>query len=249
MPCSSGSRLGRRRIKRPLKPAPATGRQLLTFDRTKRIERPPCGRYREHVMREAIFELPRVIDIRSCGADALHPRTMGEHAPVSQARQRRCGVTTLIGIGTAEIAAATALVAFRCPGVALAALGAGIALMLRWVKERRDLADASVAEQIAAANGLRAQSRYREAWALARAAAGHASRPRSRSSALTLLARVALEEGRIETARDVLRRVPMDHRVDLPVQVALERAEASSVTFQRAKPVRGWFGALPRAPF
>jgi len=158
-------------------------------------------------------------------------------------------VTTLLGIGTAEIAAAAALVAFRSPGVALAALGAGIAVMLRWAKERRDLADASVAAEIAAANSLRAESRYREAWALARAAAGHASRPRSRSSALTLLARVALEEGQIETARNVLRHVPMAHRVDLPVQVALERADASPVAFHQAKLVRGWFGALPRAPF
>jgi hypothetical protein len=190
-------------------------------------------------MREASFELPRVIAI-----------TIGQHSRVSEVHDRCLGtVTTLLGIGTAEIVAVAALVAVRSPGVALAALGAGIALMLRWAKKRRDLADALVAEEIAAANGLRAESRYREAWALARAAAGHASRPLSRSSALTLLARVALEEGQIETARDVLRRVPNDHRIDLPVQVALERADASPVISHQANPVRGWFGALPRAPF
>jgi hypothetical protein len=191
-------------------------------------------------MREASFELSRVIDIR----------TTGQPLRVSEVHQRCLGtVTTLIGIGTAEMLAVAALVALRSPGVALAALGAGVALMLRWAKQRRDLADASVAQEIAAANGLRAESRYREAWTLARAAAGHASRPRSRSSALTLLARVALEEGQIETARDVLRQVPMAHRIDLPVQVALERADASPLASHQANPVRGWFGALPRAPF
>ncbi|HTB58776.1 MAG TPA: hypothetical protein VLC06_12935 [Polyangia bacterium] len=222
----------------------------MTFDRTKRIERRPSEQYREYAMREARFELPPVIDIRPLRACELNPRRIGQRVPVSEAHDRCLGTATvLIGMGIAELAATAALVAFRNPGAALAALGAGVALMLRWAKKRRDLAEASVAEEIATANRLRAESRYREAWTLARGAAGHASRPRSRSAALTLLARVALEEGVIETARDVLRRVPINHRIDLPVQVALERAGAASAPSHEANPVRGWFGALPRAPF
>jgi hypothetical protein len=168
-------------------------------------------------MREASSELLRVIDWTLVAPGIDRPSN------------RVDDVTTLIAIGTAEIVATAALVAFRGPGVALAILAAGIAIVLRWAKEQRDLADASVVEQIATANGLRAASRYREAWALAHVAAGRASRSRSRSSALTLLARVALEEGQIETARDVLQRVPRDHRIDLPVQVAIERADASTI--------------------
>jgi eukaryotic-like serine/threonine-protein kinase len=154
-------------------------------------------------------------------------------------------VATLVEIGTAEMAAVVAFLAFRSPGVALAILGAGIALMFRWAKERHALTDASVAEQIATANALRAEGKYRDAWALACVAARRASRPDSRSSALTLLARVALEEGRIETARELLSRVPIAQRIDLPVQVAIERADGRAdraIQLLEAARLRGNFG-------
>jgi hypothetical protein len=154
------------------------------------------------------------------------PRTIKKRGMVAKVCPTGVGtVATLIGVGIAEITATVALVALRSPGVALAALGAGIALISRWAKEGRDLADADVVAQIATANGLRAEGQQREAWALACVAARRASRRHSRSSALTLLARIALEEGRIETARELLSRVPMAQRIDLPVQVAIERAD------------------------
>src|SRR5580704_11496949 len=83
------SRLLRRTVKNPLKIGLAVGPWLSTFDRTKRIERRPSGQYREYAMREASFELPRVIAI-----------TIGQHSRVSEVHDRCLGtVTTLLGIG------------------------------------------------------------------------------------------------------------------------------------------------------
>jgi eukaryotic-like serine/threonine-protein kinase len=154
------------------------------------------------------------------------PASMAKGEVVPKAGNDGSGtVTTLIGINVAELSAVVSVVAFRSVVAALGALAAGIALMFRWTKARRDVADAAVVGQIATAESLRAEGKYREAWSLGRVAARRASRPRSRDAALTLLAQVALEEGNVEKARGVVRLAEADGRIEVHVQAAIERAD------------------------
>jgi serine/threonine-protein kinase len=60
------------------------------------------------------------------------------------------GVTTMVCVGISEIAASLSVSLVRNPGLALAFLTAGIAVMFKWLKERRELADTSALGQIEA---------------------------------------------------------------------------------------------------
>jgi hypothetical protein len=80
-------------------------------------------------------------------------------------------------------------------------------------------------EQIDAADRSRGERNYRDAWILAQTAARNASGSRLYNAAISVLARVALDEGRFEKARNVLSRTRPIQLADPHLQATIERMD------------------------
>jgi len=104
----------------------------------------------------------------------------------------------------------------------------GIAIALGWLRRYRRHADAVVSDQIETAKRLLDEGSHLTAWNMASAAANSAAGPLLRNAALTVLARIALDQGRYQIARRALRRMRPRWAADPCLEAAIERADAGA---------------------
>ncbi len=132
---------------------------------------------------------------------------------------------SLVGIIASEATASLLMALFRRPALGMVFLAIGIAIAFGWLRRFRRHADAVVAQEIETAKRLLANLSYTAAWNAAAAAADAAAGPLLRNAALTVMARVALEERRTQTARQVLGRMTPRWAVNPCLEAAIERAD------------------------
>jgi hypothetical protein len=149
----------------------------------------------------------------------------GSPAPgqVSEASAPGAAVS-LIAIVACEVTAALLVALLGRPVLGIFVVGVGIAIALGWLRRYRRHADAVVSDQIETSKRLLTEGSHPAAWNVAAAAAVAASRPRLRNAALTVMARVALDEKRFERARRALGGVRPRSAVDPCLEAAIERA-------------------------
>ena len=132
---------------------------------------------------------------------------------------------SLIGIIACEIAASLLMGLQGRPALGMLFVAAGIAIAFAWLKRYRRHANGVVGDQIEAAKRLLAEGSHTPAWNTAAAAADAAPGSRLRNAALAVLARVALDERRYQTARQVLERIRPRWAVDPCLEAASARAD------------------------
>ena len=101
----------------------------------------------------------------------------------------------------------------------------GIAIALGWLRRYRRHADAVVSDQLETAKRLLAEGNHLAAWNTASVAADSAAGAWLRNAALTVMARIALEEGRYQIARRSLQRMRPRWAADPCLEAAIERAD------------------------
>ena len=157
---------------------------------------------------------------------------------------------SLIGIIASEVTASLLVGLQRRPALGMFAVAVGIAIAFGWLRRYRRHADAVVDDQIETARRLLAEGSHRTAWNTATAAADAAAGPRLRNAALAVLARIALDERKYQTARQVLERVRPRWAVDPCLEAALARADGgvhdAIASLERARSRPTFDGAAAR---
>jgi Zn-dependent protease len=152
--------------------------------------------------------------------------------------KRREGITMLVSIMMAEVAAAFSAVALRSPELAVLFLAAGVSSGWRWARSNQRRVHIQAAEGLRTANFLLASRKYPQAWAAAKEVATSASGARHRNAALTTLAWVALGEGEparaVEALRHVLPRPAVDPYTLAAVQSAIGDPDGAIATLDHA---------------
>jgi hypothetical protein len=133
-------------------------------------------------------------------------------------------VLSMGGVFACEVGAGLAMATLRSVSGALAFTAVAAALALGWLRRHRGRADAGAAARIAAAERLLAERDLTGAWNAACAGAEAAAGRPTMNAGLTVLVRVALEEHRLATAREILRRIKPRRSVDPCLEAAVERA-------------------------
>lgn len=156
----------------------------------------------------------------------------------------------LAGITACEVTASLLVGLQRSPAVGMLFVALGIAIAFGWLRRYRRHADAVVGEQIETAKRLLAEGGYTTAWNRAAAAADAAPGPRLRNAALEVLARIALDERKYQTARQVLERTRPRWAVDPCLEAALARAgggvDSAIASLERARSWPTFDGAAAR---
>jgi hypothetical protein len=157
---------------------------------------------------------------------------------------------SLVGIFASEVTASLLVAVLRRPALGMVFLAVGLAIAFGWLRRFRRHADAGVAHEIETAKGLLADRSYTAAWNTAAAAADAAAGPPLRNAALTVMARVALEERRYQTARQVLGRMRPRSAVDPSLEAAIEGADGGRddaiLALERARSRPTFDGAAAR---
>jgi hypothetical protein len=130
-----------------------------------------------------------------------------------------------IGIVACEVTASLLVALYRRPALGTLFVAVSIAIAFGWLRRYRRHADAVVGDQIETAKTLLADRSHAAAWNVAVAAAEAASGPWLRNTALTVMARIALDERRYQTARQALGRMRPRWAVDPCLEAAIERAD------------------------
>jgi len=144
--------------------------------------------------------------------------------PISEAPAPGAAIS-LIGIVACEVTTSLLVALCRKPVLGMLFVGLGIAIALGWLRRYRRHADAVVSDRIETAKRLLAEGSHLAAWNTACAAADAAAGPRLRNAALTVMARIALDERRYQTARQVLGRLRPRWAVDPCLEAAIARAD------------------------
>ncbi len=142
----------------------------------------------------------------------------GSPAPNQVSEASAPGATvSLITVVACEVTASLLVALLGRPVLGMFVVGAGVAIAVGWLRRYRRHADAVVSARIETAKRLLTEGSHPAAWNTASAAAAAASRPRLRNAALTVMARIALDEKRFERARQTLGEVrPRSAVVSLP---------------------------------
>jgi hypothetical protein len=157
---------------------------------------------------------------------------------------------SLIGIVACEVTTSLLVALCRKPALGMVFVGLGMAIALGWLRRYRRHADAVVSDRIDTATRLLAEGHHLAAWNTACAAADAAAGPRLRNAALTVMARIALDDRRYQTARQALGRVRPRWAADLCLEAAIARADAgvdeAIETLERARSWPTFDGAAAR---
>jgi hypothetical protein len=138
------------------------------------------------------------------------------------------GAAVLIaGIAVSEVATSLLVAVAKRPALGTLCLGAGLAFAFRWLRRRRRFNDGILRGQLAAATRFLAEGNRTAAWNAASAAADAdaASASPRRNAALAILAQVALEENRLQAAREILGQVQPRRAVDPWLEARVELAD------------------------
>ena len=150
----------------------------------------------------------------------------GSPAPDQVSEASAPGATvSLITVVACEVTASLLVALLGRPVLGMFVVGAGVAIAVGWLRRYRRHADAVVSARIETAKRLLTEGSHPAAWNTASAAAAAASRPRLRNAALTVMARIALDEKRFERARQTLGEVRPRSAVDPCLEAAIERAD------------------------
>ena len=157
---------------------------------------------------------------------------------------------SLVGVIASEVAASVLVAFHKKPALGMLSVAVGIAIALGWLRRYRRYADAVVSEQIETAKRLLAGGSHLAAWNTASVAAASAAGPRQRNAALTVMARVALDERRYQIARQALQRMRPRWAADPCLEAAIERADGGAdraiETLERARSWPTFDGAAAR---
>lgn len=156
----------------------------------------------------------------------------------------------IVGVFACEIAAVVLMAIQRRPFPGLLFVGVGIAIAVNWARTHRRHADAVLSGQIESAKRLLAEGRHTAAWKAACAAAHAAGGQRLRNAALAVMVRIALDEKRTQTARQILERMRPRSFVDPCLEAAIERADGgidrATEALERARSRPTFDGAAAR---
>jgi len=144
--------------------------------------------------------------------------------PTSEAPAPGAAIS-LLGIVACEVTTSLLVALGRKPALGMLFAGLGIAIALGWLRRYRRHADGVVGARIETAKRLRAEGSHLAAWNTACAAADAAAGPRLRNAALTVMARIALDERRYQSARQALGRVRPRWDGDPCLEAAIARAD------------------------
>jgi hypothetical protein len=145
-------------------------------------------------------------------------------APIDRVR-RLDAALSIGGVFACELAAGLAMLSERRAALGIFFGGAALVLGLGWLRRHRRRADVAAAREVELAQGLLAAGSLAAAWKASRAVAETAVRRRTVNAALTVMARVALREHRLDDAREILGRIRPRRRVDPCLEAAIERAD------------------------
>jgi hypothetical protein len=158
--------------------------------------------------------------------------------------------SSLVGMIACEVTASLLVGLQKRPALGILSVGVGIAIAFGWLQRYRRRADAVVGDQIEAAKRLLADGSRTLAWNMAAAAADAAPEPRRRNAALAVLARIALDERKYQTARQVLERMRPRGAVDPCLEAAIARADGgvdkAITSLERARSRPTFDGAAAR---
>jgi hypothetical protein len=131
---------------------------------------------------------------------------------------------SIAGVFACEVAAGLTVVITRRPAPGIALTAAALVLGLGWLRRHRRRADAIAANEVALGERLLAAGSLTAAWNAGCAAAWTAARRPVANAGLAVMARVALEEKRLDVAREILGRIRPRRSVDPCLEAVLERA-------------------------
>lgn len=188
-----------------------------------------------------------------CTVHGMMPKVTADpgaaNRPISGAPAPGAAIS-FIGIVACEVTTSLLVALCRKPALGLLFVGLGIAIALGWLRRYRRHADAVVSDRIETARRLLAEGSHLAAWNTACAAADAAAGPRLRNAALTVMARIALDDRRYQTARQVLGRLKPRWSVDPCLEAAIERADGgvdrAIETLERARSRATFDGAAAR---
>ena len=135
---------------------------------------------------------------------------------------------SLVGIIASEVTASLLVALHQRPVLGMLSVAVGIAIALGWLRRYRKHADAVVSDQIETAKRLLAEGSHLAAWKTASVAADCAAGAWLRNAALTVMARIALDERRYRMARQTLQRMRPRWAADPCLEAAIERADGGT---------------------
>ena len=135
---------------------------------------------------------------------------------------------SLVGIIASEVTASLLVALHKRPALGILSVAIGIAIALGWLRRHRRHADAVVSDQIETAKRLLAEGSHLAAWNRASVAADSAAPAWLRNAALTVMARIALDERRYQLARQALHGMRPRWAADPCLEAAIERADGGT---------------------
>jgi hypothetical protein len=157
------------------------------------------------------------------------------------------GLSVALGamlLGLAALGASSVGIAgLRVPGFALLVMGALLAGIVRWRRERRDIDAEALAHLATARAELDGSNPTAAGWAASKAVAV-AGTSRTRNQALTTLAWAALGQGYPERAKAALDQIQPSHALDIHCLAAVECARGRTELAIQALEVAQAFGTL-----